>query len=125
MFVEFLYGYWSNSLGLISDACHMLFDCITLVIGLMASYLGSTHAINCNLFSKEDIWINKNRYSYGYGKIKVMSGFINAIFLVYIGVSVLIESFERILHPPHIHTDQLLIVSVLGLFVNLIGLFFS
>merc|ERR1712032_744303 len=54
----------------------------------------------------------------------VMSGFINAVFLVYIGISVLIESFERILHPPHIHTEQLLVVSVLGLFVNLVGLFF-
>ena len=124
MFVEFIYGYWSNSLGLISDACHMLFDCIALMIGLLASYLGSIHATNSNSFSKEDIWLNKNKYSYGYGKIKVMSGFINAIFLVYIGISVLIESFERIIHPPHIHTDQLLIVSVLGLFVNLIGLFF-
>merc|ERR1712228_702061 len=117
MFVEFAYGYWSNSLGLISDACHMLFDCIALVIGLLASYFGSIHASNSNN-------VDKNKYSYGYGKIKVMSGFINAIFLVYIGLSVLIESFERIINPPHIHTDQLLVVSVLGLFVNLIGLFF-
>eukprot|EP01083_Nonionella_stella_P078667 215378_1 len=118
MFIEFAYGYWSNSLGLISDACHMLFDCVALVIGLLASYLGSPHSL---LFGSKQ---SMNKYSYGYGKIKVMSGFINAIFLVYIGLSVLIESFERIIHPPHIHSDQLLIVSVLGLFVNLVGLFF-
>ena len=36
MFVEFLYGIWSNSLGLISDAAHMLFDCLALAIGLCA-----------------------------------------------------------------------------------------
>jgi zinc transporter 5/7 len=35
--VEILYGLWSNSLGLISDAAHMLFDCTALVIGLYAS----------------------------------------------------------------------------------------
>lgn len=29
--VEFLYGFWTNSLGLISDAFHMLFDCSALV----------------------------------------------------------------------------------------------
>lgn len=27
MFVELIYGFYSNSLGLISDAGHMLFDC--------------------------------------------------------------------------------------------------
>jgi len=124
MFVEFVYGYWTNSLGLTSDACHMLFDCIALGVGLAASYLGSPHSSTAAVFNKEEAWVNRNKYSYGYGKIKVMSGFVNAIFLVYIGISVLIESFERILHPPHIHTDQLLVVSVLGLVVNLIGLFF-
>ena len=36
-FVEFLYGFWSNSLGLISDGFHMLFDCTALVLGLYAA----------------------------------------------------------------------------------------
>ena len=35
--VEFLYGFWSNSLGLISDGFHMLFDCTALVFGLYAA----------------------------------------------------------------------------------------
>ena len=39
MFVELIYGYWSGSLGLISDAFHMLFDCVALFIGLVASYI--------------------------------------------------------------------------------------
>ena len=30
---------WACSLGLISDACHMLFDCAALLIGLYASYI--------------------------------------------------------------------------------------
>uniref|UniRef100_A0A0K0CWF7 Proton-coupled zinc antiporter SLC30A5 n=1 Tax=Angiostrongylus cantonensis TaxID=6313 RepID=A0A0K0CWF7_ANGCA len=30
--VEFLYGFWTNSLGLISDGFHMLFDCSALVL---------------------------------------------------------------------------------------------
>jgi Co/Zn/Cd efflux system component len=32
MFVEMGYGFWTNSLGLISDAFHMLFDCTALAI---------------------------------------------------------------------------------------------
>jgi predicted house-cleaning NTP pyrophosphatase (Maf/HAM1 superfamily) len=39
MFVELIYGYMSNSLGLISDSFHMLFDCMALFIGLCASYI--------------------------------------------------------------------------------------
>jgi zinc transporter 5/7 len=39
MFVELVYGFWTNSLGLISDAFHMLFDCTALGIGLYASVI--------------------------------------------------------------------------------------
>jgi len=39
MFVEVIYGYLTNSLGLISDAAHMAFDCTALLIGLIASYI--------------------------------------------------------------------------------------
>jgi len=39
MFVELGYGTAVNSLGLISDAGHMLFDCVALGIGLYASYV--------------------------------------------------------------------------------------
>lgn len=39
MVVEFVAGFMSNSMGLISDACHMLFDCAALAIGLYASYI--------------------------------------------------------------------------------------
>ena len=39
MFVELVVGFLTNSLGLISDAGHMLFDCSALFIGLYASYV--------------------------------------------------------------------------------------
>ena len=37
--VELLYGMWTNSLGLISDGFHMLFDCTALVLGLCAALM--------------------------------------------------------------------------------------
>jgi hypothetical protein len=39
MFVEFFYGIFSNSLGLISDSIHMLFDSSALAIGLYGAYM--------------------------------------------------------------------------------------
>lgn len=38
-FVEMIYGVWTNSLGLISDGFHMLFDCSALVMGLYAAVM--------------------------------------------------------------------------------------
>lgn len=108
MFVEALYGYWSNSLGLISDAIHMCFDCTALAIGLYASYI-SKRAID-------------SEHPYGYTRYETLSGFINSIFLIFVGIKIFIESIERIMETPEIQTDMLILVSVLGLIVNIFGL---
>lgn len=110
MVVEFSVGFMSNSLGLISDACHMLFDCAALAIGLYASYISRFPA--------------NNHYNYGRGRFEVLSGYTNAVFLVLVGALIVVESFERILDPQEISTNSLLVVSIGGFLVNVIGLIF-
>uniref|UniRef100_A0A2P2MYY0 Uncharacterized protein LOC105631249 n=1 Tax=Rhizophora mucronata TaxID=61149 RepID=A0A2P2MYY0_RHIMU len=110
MVVEFVAGFLSNSLGLISDACHMLFDCAALAIGLYASYISHLPA--------------NNQFNYGRGRFEVLSGYVNAVFLVLVGALIVLESFERILDPQEISTNSLLAVSIGGLVVNVIGLVF-
>lgn len=80
MFVEFAYGIWTNSLGLISDAGHMLFDCVALAIGLYASYVSRKRT--------------NSVYTYGYDRYEVISGFANGVFLLFIGFFVLVEGIE-------------------------------
>ncbi|KAK5579929.1 hypothetical protein RB653_009618 [Dictyostelium firmibasis] len=109
MFVEMAYGIWTNSLGLITDACHMFFDATALFIALVAEVISQ--------------WKQNDKYSYGYGRFQVLSGFVNGIFLIFIAVTILMESIERLLEPPEINTDKLLLVSVLGFIINLIGIF--
>lgn len=41
MFVEVVIGYITNSLGLLSDAGHMAFDCLALIVALVAAHLTS------------------------------------------------------------------------------------
>ncbi|KAG0502433.1 hypothetical protein HPP92_002505 [Vanilla planifolia] len=110
MFVEFVAGFMSNSLGLISDACHMLFDCAALAIGLYASYISRLPA--------------NSQFNYGRGRFEVLSGYANAVFLVLVGAMIVVESMERILDPQEISTSSLLAVSIGGLLVNIIGLVF-
>ena len=44
MFVECVYGWITNSLGLMSDSAHMLFDCTALAIGLIAAVISKWDA---------------------------------------------------------------------------------
>ncbi|KAL4227543.1 hypothetical protein ACF0H5_012986 [Mactra antiquata] len=108
-FVEMIYGVWTNSLGLISDGFHMLFDCSALVMGLYAAVMTR--------------WKATRIFSYGYDRVEVLSGFVNGLFLVVIAIFVFSESLHRLAEPPEIDTNRLLIVSVLGLLVNMIGIF--
>lgn len=41
MGIQMLYGVWTNSLGLISDAIHMAFDCMAIGVGLFASIMAT------------------------------------------------------------------------------------
>ena len=53
-FVELIYGAWTNSLGLISDGFHMLFDCSALVMGLYAAVMTRWKATR--VFSFGYVW---------------------------------------------------------------------
>ncbi|GBG30154.1 Zinc transporter 5 [Hondaea fermentalgiana] len=110
MFVEILVGLWSNSLGLISDAGHMLFDCMALFIGLFASFVSR--------------WNPDHFYTYGYARFETLCAFVNGVFLVFIAIFIMTESLERISDPPELGTSGLLTTSILGFLVNLVGLVF-
>jgi zinc transporter 5/7 len=70
MLVQAFYGYVTDSLGLLSDTIHMFFDCVALMVGLIAAVLSKRPA--------------SQRFPYGLGKIETLSGFANGILLVYV-----------------------------------------
>jgi zinc transporter 5/7 len=83
MLVQMLYGVWTNSLGLISDAIHMAFDCMAIAMGLFASVMSG--------------WERNERFTYGYGRVETLSGFANGIFLILISVFIVFEAVQRLL----------------------------
>eukprot|EP00762_Andalucia_godoyi_P004092 ANDGO_06364.mRNA.1 Metal tolerance protein 8 len=114
MGVEFLYGWWNNSLGLISDAFHMAFDCIAVLVSLISSFLSMSSLSHSN----------SRVFSYGYSRYVVVGGLVNGILLLCVGSFILMEAFQRMLAPELIHTHRLMFVSFLGLLVNLSGIVF-
>ena len=58
MHLIYSYGVFSNSLSLISDGVHMLFDCSALVLGLVAAVVSQ--------------WKPTRIFSYGFGRLELL-----------------------------------------------------
>ena len=109
MLVQAFYGYVSGSLGLLSDTVHMFFDCLALIVGLAASVASK--------------WPTSPEKPYGWGKLNTLAGFGNGIFLMLVSVEFVWEAVEGMMEGTELrHVEELLVVSTLGLIVNMVGL---
>ncbi|KAK8103771.1 zinc cadmium resistance protein [Apiospora kogelbergensis] len=109
-FVELISGIIVGSLALQADAFHMLNDIISLLVGLWAVTLAKR--------------ATTDKYSFGWLRAEILGAFFNAVFLIALCVSILLESITRFIDPPTIEQPQLiLIVGCTGLASNLIGFF--
>ncbi|KAK3235059.1 hypothetical protein CYMTET_54717, partial [Cymbomonas tetramitiformis] len=52
--VEFICGFTNNSIGLMSDACHMLFDNASITIGIYAAYVAQCPATRPTPLASQD-----------------------------------------------------------------------
>ncbi len=106
MFLEFFYGFLSNSLALISDAIHMFTHSFALIVSLLAIIIASKTAP-----------ISK---TFGYYRAEVLAAFINGITIVLSIIWIIYEAIERFLNPQIIDIKTAMIVAIIGLFVNII-----
>ncbi len=106
MFMEFFYGFLSNSLALISDAIHMFTHSFALIISLVAIVIAAKKAP-----------LNK---TFGYYRIEVIAAFINGLTIVASIFWIIYEAIERYLNPKIIDIKMAMIVAIIGLIVNVI-----
>lgn len=66
----------------------MFFDCTGLLAGLAASVITK--------------WKANDKYSYGYVRAEVIAGFVNGLFLLFIGFFIMSEAVERAIEPPEV-----------------------
>ena len=108
--VEIIVGYATNSMALVADSFHMLSDMMSLTIGFFALR-----------YSKRNQRTERN--TFGWQRAEVLGALVNAVFLVALCFSILVESLKRIVEPEVITNPTLvLIVGTVGLVVNVIGL---
>ncbi|MFJ7736552.1 cation diffusion facilitator family transporter [Lysinibacillus sp. NPDC097287] len=106
MLVEAVGGYLTNSLALLSDAGHMLSDAISLGIALLAFTLGEKVA-------------NYGK-TYGYKRFEILAAVLNGVTLILIALFIFYEAIERFANPPEVATSGMLIISIIGLGVNIL-----
>ena len=109
MIVEFIGGFLSNSLALISDAGHMLTHIFALGMSYFAILLSSRPA-------------TKKR-TYGFYRAEVLAAFINGIALIPIAGYLVYEAALRFLKPEEVKVGEMLLVAVFGLVINGISTF--
>ncbi|KAK5576168.1 hypothetical protein RB653_007309 [Dictyostelium firmibasis] len=109
---EIFYGAYLESLGLVSDGFHALFDCIGMGIALLAMLVGKRGTSN-------------QEYTYGYDRWEVLGTFSNGCFLLFVSFFLFLESIERLLEPPHIHNHgRVISLATISLIINIVGVLF-
>lgn len=106
MIVEAIGGFLTNSLALLSDAGHMLSDSISLAIALIAFKLAEKAASRSK--------------TYGYKRFEILAAVINGVTLIAISLYIFYEAIDRFANPPEVATTGMLIISVIGLAVNVL-----
>ncbi|MFS0783020.1 cation diffusion facilitator family transporter [Bacillus sp. 1P06AnD] len=109
MIVEVIGGFLTNSLALLSDAGHMLSDSAALGLSLVAVILGARKATLGN--------------TYGYKRFEIIAAALNGLLLIVVSAYIFYEAIRRFQHPPEIQSTGMLVVSVLGLLVNILAAF--
>ena len=108
--VEIIVGYATNSMVLVADSFHMLSEIMSLTIGFFALR-----------YSKRNQRTERN--TFGWERAEVLGALVNAVFLIGLCFSILLESLKRIVEPEVITNPILvLIVGTVGFVVNVIGL---
>uniref|UniRef100_A0A6G3MGK0 Zinc/cadmium resistance protein (Trinotate prediction) n=1 Tax=Henneguya salminicola TaxID=69463 RepID=A0A6G3MGK0_HENSL len=110
-FAELIVGHTTHSIALVADSFHMLFDIISLLIGFVSHHL-----------SKQTP--DEKLYPFGWSRASAIGGFINSSFLLSLCLIIFRHSTERIIHIQEVeNTTVVLVTSILGLIVNIIGFF--
>lgn len=107
MFAEIFYGYSTNSMGLLADGYHMGTHALALSLTYIAYVLTRKLA-------------GSTRFKNGTDKIGILAAYTSSLFLGVTGIWIIIEAFNRFIHPLKIQFNEAIIVAIIGLVTNLV-----
>lgn len=102
--VQFVFGYLSNSVALMSDAGHNLSDVLGLVVAWLAAYLAKRPP--------------SSRFTYGLRGSSILAALFNAVFLLVAMGALSWEALRRLADPEPVAGGTVVIVAVLSMALN-------
>jgi len=105
MGIEISFGIVASSLALLADAGHMLTDVVALGLAIAAVGIAARPP--------------SVRWTYGLGRVEVLSAQLNGVSLLLIGVWISYSAVRRLISPPEVHGGIVLVVAVIGALVNI------
>ncbi len=106
--VEAVGGLWANSIALLAEAAHMLADCGSLVLAVVAIGVSQRPA--------------RADRTYGHRRYQPLAAYTNGLILLAITVGVVTEALRRLVAPPPVDGGVMLAVAILGGGANLAAL---
>ena len=106
--VEAIGGLWANSIALLAEAAHMLADCGSLVLAVIAIRVSQRPA--------------RADRTYGHRRYQPLAAYTNGLFLLAITLGVVTEAARRLVALPPVDGAVMLGVAVLGGCANLAAL---
>lgn len=97
-------GLYANSLALISDAAHNFTDAFALGLSLYALHLGSRPSSATKTF--------------GYHRAGILAALVNATTLIGIALLIFYEAYERLVAPPPIQEQIMIVIAGIGFLIN-------
>ena len=102
---EFVGGFLSNSLALLSDALHNLSDTLAIALSYIALRFGNRPSDEHNTF--------------GFRRYEILAALFNAVVLIGISIYLFAEAWQRFMHPQPIRAGLMLAVALIGFVANL------
>jgi cobalt-zinc-cadmium efflux system protein len=107
-FIELFGGLYYHSLALVTDASFMAINVSGQLIALYVGRLAQR--------------LPDKKNTFGYERAKVLSGLFNGMLVGFLLFYVFVDAYHKVTHPEPLEADKILVIAVIGLFVNAFGL---
>ncbi|MGB9675063.1 MAG: cation diffusion facilitator family transporter [Candidatus Nanoarchaeia archaeon] len=107
MFVEFLIGWFFNSLALLADAAHMFADSAALIIAFFAAWIAGKRA--------------PPEKTFGYLRAETLAGLANCTILATVAYEIIHNAIIKLMQPAvSIISLPIILAAAIGLIINLV-----
>ncbi len=103
--VEALGGWVTGSLALLGDAGHMASDAAALALAWLGAWVARKPA--------------NARHSYGFLRAEVLVALVNALLMLVVVASIVLEAIKRIQSPQEVAAGGVMLIAFIGLLINI------